>query len=315
MPFQKTFVPDFVTSDRVAEWEASQPTPPRFSIVRVLRHEASNSCDWLKLYALRYVSTKGYTHPGILRYDLTGGTEFYITPSVGCRAALNIERKNKDTTRPLPEAAAKVYSAVWSFCKEKELEKARRVETNVGLLTKSPAPEAVTPLKLLDFEEITPLREGVTSITYMEGFAKHKKANWVLFYAWCYVRTKGFRDSCMARRDIGNSGKTFEALTDGIKDAVTAFLSYPSTAYMDECVSVELLYTKIQEFCTTSVYDSPQAEEGAVPEKKVAPPVEILPAPIAPKAPSWMTSRWALAAYAAASIILGFLLQKILGGR
>jgi len=274
---KKTFVPDFITSDRVAAWEASQPTPPKFSFARVLCHEASNSCDWLKLYCLRYAATKGFTRPGVLRYDLSGEGEFYATPSAGCRAALAVEKKSKETERPLPEDAAKIFAQVWAFCKDQQVAVSARKPFLGGLggATRATAPESVTPQKILDFEEVTPLREGITSLTYMKELATQKKANWALFYAWCYVRTRGFRDPCMARRDIGNSGKTFETLQEGVKDAVRAFLQYPHPAAMDEGPEVVETYERLLKYCETAVYDSPAATDdtiAAVETPLLAPP-------------------------------------------
>lgn len=281
MIFSKRFaIPNFVTADRVADWEQQQPTPPKFSLVRVLRHEAANSCDWLRLYCLRHVATQGYTHPCVLRYDLAGGTEFYATPAHGCRAAIAAERKARDTEKELPASAAKVFTEIVSYCQKVEESKITALFAIPDLPTKGTAPDGITPQKVLDFEAVTPLREGITSITFMAEEATRRKANWPLFYCWCHVRTKGFRDPCMARRDVGNSGKTYETFRDGAKDAVLAFISNPTIVQMDEGPAVEQLYRDLVEFCAGAVYDAPQQDPEAPEGKPSEKPVPLPPMPV-----------------------------------
>ena len=137
--------------------------------------------------------------------------------------------------------------------------------------TNVPVPAWVDVMKVLDWEGVTPLHEGIISIETLRQEA-NAITNWLLFYAWCYARTQGFTNKCMKNWDFGCYGGKYKTCREGVKDALSEFIKYDDTALLAEQVEVEKLYNEIEAFCRGVIWTEPHP----LPEK---PKPEPLPEP------------------------------------
>jgi hypothetical protein len=142
--------------------------------------------------------------------------------------------------------------------------------------TQNKVPEWVDPMKVLEWTFKSPAREGVISIHQVYEEATKQKFNWLLFYCWMYVRTSGFTTQGMKDWDYGNFGGKFKTSRDGIRDALSEFIKYPSTELMNEGKAVVILYDEIEAFCRGVVWTEPKP----LPEPK---PEPLPPKPETPK--------------------------------
>lgn len=124
--------------------------------------------------------------------------------------------------------------------------------------TNSVVSSYVDPAKVLEWEFKTPENEGIISIQQMYEEANSIKYNWLLFYAWCYVRTGFFRSAGMKNWDYGNLGFAYKSSRDGIKDALSEFIKHEDTSTMPEKEDVERIYLFIDSFCMDLVWKEPK---------------------------------------------------------
>jgi hypothetical protein len=179
-----------------------------------------------------------------------------------------------------------------------------------------PVPSIVDISKMLNWEEASPLKEGIMSIETIRQECKGY-CNFVLFYCWCYARTQGFTNKCMKNWDFGNFGGMFKTSRDGIKDALSEFLRYEDTSLLAEQAEVEKLYKEIIDFCGGIVWTEPDIPVPPKPEPKPeepkppVPPKPEEPKPEEPKAPfNWAWAKWAAVALGVVSGTVGIFLPK-----
>lgn len=131
----------------------------------------------------------------------------------------------------------------------------------------------------------TEIQEGThlvfSFIRYQENM------NWLLLYAWCYVRTKGFTDECMRRWDIANIGGNYESYEKGLQNAAAEFLKYDDTSMLQEEEEVLKIYEQIENFCKDFSFDPPQPiPEPPKPQPQPMPqPPQPMPEPPEPPKP------------------------------
>jgi hypothetical protein len=141
--------------------------------------------------------------------------------------------------------------------------------------TDSIVPEFVDHMKVFEWTEKTPLREGIISIFTMYEEAKKQKKNWLLFFCWCYARTQGFTNKCMRNWDYGNFGGIFKTNREGVRDALSEYIKYDDTSLMSEQIEVEKLYGEILAFCQGVVWTPPKP----LPEPEKPKPEPLPPPP------------------------------------
>lgn len=146
--------------------------------------------------------------------------------------------------------------------------------------TNIPVPKTVSYSKIFEWTQKTELDEGVHLIApFMEA---NPYCNWVLLYAWCYVRTAGFRDPCMKRWDLLNLGENNETYSLGVQAAINEMLKYPNTDLMAEKDEVEKIYKEICDFCEGIVYTPPKP----LPKPPAPEPIPVPPNPDEPSTPT-----------------------------
>lgn len=122
--------------------------------------------------------------------------------------------------------------------------------------TKGECPKWVEPMKVFEWEQKSPFREGIISIQILFQEAS-KHCNWLVFYCWCYARTQGFTNKCMQDWDFGNFGGKYKTSRDGIRDALSEFIKFDDTNMLSEQAEVEKLYNEIEAFCRGVIYTEP----------------------------------------------------------
>ncbi|UOF77061.1 procyclic acidic repetitive protein (parP) [Caudoviricetes sp.] len=153
--------------------------------------------------------------------------------------------------------------------------------------------------KVLEWEMQSPANEGIISIAQMQQESEYYNINFLLFYCWCYVRTKNFRDPCMKNWDYGNIGGRYETSRAGIKAALGELDKYESTLMMAEQEAVEKLYKQIDDFCNGIIYtppkpppEPPKPEPIPEPTPKPEPKPEPTPEPEPTPKPDVPSKSW-----------------------
>lgn len=149
-----------------------------------------------------------------------------------------------------------------------------------------PVPSNINTTVMLDWEAYSPTNEGIVPLYYLMEIAK-PKTNWLLFYAWCYVRTNAFRNSGMMHWDFGNLGNQYASSRDGIRDALNEYLKMNCTEQMPikEKEGVESIYHAIIDFAKGVKYKVILPSER---DKKTE--AEVVAMKLKPKKPAW--KRW-----------------------
>jgi hypothetical protein len=143
--------------------------------------------------------------------------------------------------------------------------------------TDTVVPEYVDHMKVFEWTEKTPIREGIITIFVLREEATKQQRNWLLFFCWSYARTQGFTNKCMRNWDYGNFGGVYKTSREGVRDALSEFIKYEDTEAMAEQVEMEKLYKEICLFCQGVIWTEPHP----LPEPEKPKP-EPLPPPSQP---------------------------------
>ncbi len=148
--------------------------------------------------------------------------------------------------------------------------------------TKGKVPEWVDNMKVFEWEQETPLHEGIISIQQMCDEAS-KYCNWLMFYSYCYARTQGFTNKCMKNWDYANFGGVFKTSRDGIKDALSEFVKFEDTQEIAEQTEIEKIYNDVEAFCRGVVWTEPDPLPPLPEPQKPPTPPPVEPKPEEPK--------------------------------
>lgn len=150
--------------------------------------------------------------------------------------------------------------------------------------TDTVVPEYVDHMKVFEWTEKTPIREGIITIFVLREEATKQQRNWLLFFCWCYARTQGFTNKCMRNWDYGNFGGVYKTSREGVRDALSEFIKYEETEAMAEQVEMEKLYKEIGLFCQGVIWTEPHPlPEPEKPKPEPLPPPPSQPEPEKPK--------------------------------
>jgi hypothetical protein len=149
----------------------------------------------------------------------------------------------------------------------------------IAMRTDTVVPDYIDHMKVFEWTEQTPIREGIITIFVLREEATKQQRNWLLFFCWCYARTQGFTNKCMRNWDYGNFGGVYKTSREGVRDALSEFIKYEETEAMAEQVEIEKLYKEISLFCQGVIWTEPHP----LPEPEKPKPEPLPPPPSQPE--------------------------------
>jgi hypothetical protein len=142
-----------------------------------------------------------------------------------------------------------------------------------------PVPSYVTTTKVLEWEQESPRPEGMHLVATFAD-ACSNRANWLLFFLWCYSKTNGFKDPCCRDWDYGKLGAKYERSIDGARDAFSEFAKFDDTDLMENSEEVEALYADACSWCESEVHKPVPEPQKPVPVPIPVPQPEPTPVPV-----------------------------------